>query len=629
MPRLLPDGPGLAVSPDHAWLAVAHDGHVQLIDTATREVRATCELKPGPIDVYLSNQRLFAFVRMEGATGCYTFSLPKLEAITSMELIGHAIPLGGVQDRVLVVGPSGEMPRVLALMGIQLTSDPMPLREPVLFAAEAPDNGLLVCARDQIECWDPMRRRALFRLHLPVTSPKLGGFASRRRQLWVVSASSSGPLEVFRYSDGRIQARADLGKRVLAVDGHPESPRLVVAARSPEDPQPELVQFDLSLGERNPVKVEGTVASFAVVDGHKPVLVVGRVDGSIDYVALPRATPLDVPQKTAPKRDNEASALADRLTGWRNRLAGDKGDQSEMAQAARRLADPPRRREEPRAVRPVREVAREERRPEERRPEERPPEERRPEERRPEERRSEERPPEEAPLAIMPFRGGWRGALCAWATAALDSGGHAAPPPEDERSTLATASARLDLAPAGARALALLYGQWLLGDGERGVPLATLAQVIDDESSEEDAAWMEALLRGSLGRARLCKIQGGRVRLRPLAARFLDGRPARLRLVPAPPDARPIPFVASQRLEGERDAEEAAQLAEKLGRQVALIASGPAVEAALAEARLFDAVPLVNGTTGVEKWAPLLGEQPVICAFDGECPELRALPLLD
>src|SRR5437899_6071023 len=182
MPRLEPGGPGLAVSPDHAWLAVAHDGKLTLIDTNTRETRATRALPAGAqVDVYLSARAAYVFVRMEGSTGCYIHALPSLEPITSMELIGQAVPLGGVADRVLVVGPSGEMPRILALVGNNLSADPIPLREPVLFAAEAPENGLLVGARDQIECWDPLRRRALFRLHLPVTAPKLGGFASRRR----------------------------------------------------------------------------------------------------------------------------------------------------------------------------------------------------------------------------------------------------------------------------------------------------------------------------------------------------------------------------------------------------------------------------------------------------------------
>src|SRR5207247_910057 len=112
---------------------------------------------------------------------------------------------------------------------------------------------LLVAANDQIECWDPLYRRALFRLHLPVSRMKFGGFSTRRRMLWVIGASPLGPLEVFRYSDGRLQARAELGKKVLAVDGHPESPRLVVAAREAADRPLDLVQFDLALGERRMV----------------------------------------------------------------------------------------------------------------------------------------------------------------------------------------------------------------------------------------------------------------------------------------------------------------------------------------------------------------------------------------
>src|SRR4051812_6403205 len=102
MPRLEPGGPGLAVSPDHQWLAVAHDGKLTLIDTNTREPRATRDVAEGtPTDVYLSARAAFVFVRMEAATGCFIYALPSLEPITSMELIGHAVPLGGTGDRVL------------------------------------------------------------------------------------------------------------------------------------------------------------------------------------------------------------------------------------------------------------------------------------------------------------------------------------------------------------------------------------------------------------------------------------------------------------------------------------------------------------------------------------------------
>jgi hypothetical protein len=610
MPRLEPGGPGLAVSPDHAWLAVAHGGKLTLIDTNTRETCAERELPSGTqSDVYLSVRAVYVFVRMESATGCYIFALPSLEPITSMELIGHAVPLGGVADRVLVVGLSGEMPRILALVGNNLSADPIPLREPVQFAAEAPESGLLVGARDQIECWDPLRRRALFRLHLPVTQPKLGGFASRRRQLWVVSNSASGPLEVFRFSDGRIQARAELGKRVTAVDGHPESPRLVVAAREGEGKPVELWQFDLGLGERNPIKVEGVPASFAVVDGHKPVLVVGRGDGSVEYVTLPRATPLEVPPKPAAKRESEGSGLSDRLAGWRNRL-GEKSDS--VAEAARRLADPPKRREESKPVRPVREpmgvpMTRTE-------PESAVPAVGNP---RPIVRR------EEVPAAAAPEPPptlGWRGALCTWAVAALR--GQAGPLPDHDDTTLATAALRMQLSPAATRGLALLYGQWLLGGGARGVAAATLAQVIDD-----DDPWEEALLRGRM--ARLCRLRGGRVRLRALAARFLDGRPPKLQIVRAPADATPAELETSRWVSGECGAERVEELARKLGRSIAVIDSIAGVEAGLTEARLADLLPLVKGDYSVAAWAPLTADEVVLCAGILRPAELAELPTLE
>jgi hypothetical protein len=155
------------------------------------------------------------------------------------------------------------------------------------------------------------------------------------------------------------------------------------------------------------------------------------------------------------------------------------------------------------------------------------------------------------------------------------------------------------------------------------VAAATLAHVIDD------GGWEEALLCGTLGRARLCLLGGGRVRLRPLAARFLDGRPAKLRIVQPPAGATPAPLDGSRRLDAQR-LDEAAALAERLGRPLAFIdAATVSVEAALAEARLAGIVPLVNGSNGVEEWAPLVAEQVVLCADDEPPPALSALPPLE
>jgi hypothetical protein len=642
MPRLEPAGPGLAVSPDHAWLAVAHEGKLSVIDTATREKRGEIDLPfYGQTDLVLSRERLFALVRLESSTACLVFTLPALDPVTSMELIGLVQPMAAVHERLLVIGMHGELPRIVALAAKQLTAETIGLREPVIFAAEAPEDRLLVGSKDLLECWDPLRRRALFRLHLPIARPKLGGFSSRRRQLWIVSESAAGPLEVFRFSDGRLQARAELGKRVIAVDGHPESPRLVVAAR--DDSQPtELVQFDLALGERYPVPLEGVAASFCVVDGAKPVLVVGRGDGSIDYLSLPRPTPLDEgpprpePTRTNPAAPNQspgsapssaAAALSDRLAGWRNRLANEKP--GEMEAARNRLAEQSRRRAEAREEpKPTREPTREPIR------EIRPQPEPRPEPPQPE----LEAPPRESPQPSVTWGTGWRDALCAWAMAALDAPSHAAaPPPLDEESTLGRAVSRLSLTASAARGLSLIYGQWLLGEGDHGVALLTLAQVIGAGEEEtatggDGAGWSEALGRGTLGEARLVEIRDGRVRLRPFAAEFLDGRASRLRVDPPAEAATPAALTQSHRVSGGHAAEAGADLAARLGRAVAPIAGGrrERVEPLLAEARLLDALPLVQGAGDAESWADLAASQLVLIADDDELPpSLAALPLVE
>jgi hypothetical protein len=74
---------------------------------------------------------------------------------------------------------------------------------------------------------------------------------------------------------------------------------------------------------------------------------------------------------------------------------------------------------------------------------------------------------------------------------------------------------RAKLSSDGARAMALLYGAWILGNP--AVPLIQLARAI---------AWDELAGSGSLPRAGLTSVEDGRVRLRSVVARYLDGAPA-------------------------------------------------------------------------------------------------------
>ena len=83
MPRLLAGGPGLAVSPDHALLAVAGSGRLTLHDAATREETAATHLPAAESDlVFVSTGgvlRLLAFVRREALTEVRSFSVPELQ----------------------------------------------------------------------------------------------------------------------------------------------------------------------------------------------------------------------------------------------------------------------------------------------------------------------------------------------------------------------------------------------------------------------------------------------------------------------------------------------------------------------------------------------------------------------
>lgn len=103
----------------------------------------------------------------------------------------------------------------------------------------------------------------------------------------------------------------------------------------------------------------------------------------------------------------------------------------------------------------------------------------------------------------------WRVHLAEWARA-VTTGKDLATPPLDP--PLADLARRAELGPDGARALALLYGAWVAG--EPRLALAVAARTV---------AWDELAGAGTLPRAALTEVVDGRVRVRAVVARFLDG----------------------------------------------------------------------------------------------------------
>jgi hypothetical protein len=231
--RLSPGVPELVASEDHAYVAMA-GAELTLLDAATRATLSVVPLGTGAHVGFLG-PRLLSLLPGEGRTLVSAYALPSLELVAQLELDGRLVPLAFTSSRALVTTESLEHPRVVGVT-TKIIVDPIPMREPLVLGTTAPEERLLVASRvreAQLECWDPLMRRALFRLNLPLMPrAHAAGFAARRRLLWIASAGQEGVLEVYRFSDGRLQARVDLGAPIVSATGHPESPRLVVATRT-------------------------------------------------------------------------------------------------------------------------------------------------------------------------------------------------------------------------------------------------------------------------------------------------------------------------------------------------------------------------------------------------------------
>ncbi|HEY7957295.1 MAG TPA: hypothetical protein VII38_18440 [Polyangia bacterium] len=522
MPRLLAGGPGLGVSPEvngRAVLAVAGSGRLSLLDAESREELAAAHLSGEATDVGFvmtaGALRAVSFARHEATTLARAFTVPGLEPAGQLELTGLVRPTAFVADRILVCDDAGDHPRMVTVAPRLFTVDPIALREPVHAAVGTENAKLLVMARDQVESWDPMLRRALSRINLPVTKVRQVGFAARWKFLWVASAAG---IEVFRFSDGRLQVRIDLGQRFVAADGHPDSARLVVATRSGEQPI-ELEEIDLVREERRKLAVTelgGGAASFCLVEGATPAVVLADSDARVEFhpleaqasgaSALPPKRPRSATPPVAVRAGDVAQPLSDAFGGWRARLGGSDKDERRATAAAR--AEPrspsatlvPDEVSEPELTdaKSSGEIA----------------------------RRAEAGGAAGSIESAADFLSApapaenWRATLVAWGAQVLARDEPAAAPPAlilaDEGSAFATLATELSLGPHARAVLAMLYAARLVGRVQ-GLPIATVARV-------DGPDWIEALGTGELAAAELVRIRRGRLKLRGAAAAFLDGR---------------------------------------------------------------------------------------------------------
>jgi hypothetical protein len=375
-----------------------------------------------------------------------------------------------------------------------MASDPIALREPVQAATAAPDNLTVVIARDSVESWDTRLRRQEARLNLAVSRPRLCGFAARQKVMWFAFGGAPGKIEVFRFSDGRLQLRADLGKRIAAVEGQVDSPRLIVAVREGEQPF-ELWELDLSLHDKTLLGADAQVAAFGVVEGGQPALVTADADGLLRWKDLTvppavAALPVDRPRvrHATPAiairtEDLEKRLLDPAATGsWRTKLASDSGRIGHTG---------PVPRAEPESPTPL------------------PP-------------RLEPAPlsGETAVASVGADEESWRTDLYLWGRSARTRPEAAVRPPDAP--PIAEVARRHQLDDVAMSALALLYAAWL--DGRPSVPAASVAQALAAPTGAPPTAahWREALGRGALARAGLARAARGRLRLTSDAGLLID-----------------------------------------------------------------------------------------------------------
>jgi hypothetical protein len=303
------------------------------------------------------------------------------------------------------------------------------------------------------------------------------GFAARRRLLWIAAAGTPGYLELFRFSDGRLQLRVEFAQPIVGVDGRPDSPRLIVATRA-HNGAVELTTLDFSAEERRELPLECAPTAFCLAESATPSLVLlPEGSTSLQWVTLERALPADARAQVAAAAPARAPAPIappkPAAEDWRARLRQD---------VARSHAAP---------LLPTKESKRESA------------------------PSSAEPTAEETPAAALD----WRDELCSWAAALLASPRRALPTPAAPPcSPLTLTLERLALDGRAARALALVYAARLLGD-DQGVPAATVARVLGGD----EAAWNEALGLGALARAKVVRARAGRLQLRLAFCRFLDG----------------------------------------------------------------------------------------------------------
>jgi hypothetical protein len=346
MARLVPEGVDVIASPDGAWLAVTQPDRIALHKAATLECVATFPLpQPGPTDLgfVTGPLRLLAFTRGAGVTVGQGLALSGLEPCGRREFQGHWQARAFVGDRCLLSGPDGTQ-QVAVLAPRILGAETIPIRQTLRFAAAAPESRFLIDGAKQFELWDAPTRHLVYRLSLQLPQAVLqGGFAHHGRLLWV--AEPGGKIDLYRFSDGRRQMQFELGPEILALDGNPESSRLILAHRAHGMAEIELKMLDLVRREWHPLALPAKLSplvAFCLVEAEEAGVALVAEDGALHISPLPKpkeqATPgagdssarvgpatsaPPAPRGVIPPRRSAASGgVSERVNAWRSRLRG-------------------------------------------------------------------------------------------------------------------------------------------------------------------------------------------------------------------------------------------------------------------------------------------------------------------
>jgi hypothetical protein len=329
MPKLHPDAPDLAVSPDGEWAAELRDGVLRLYDLSAQgggegeggriEIAAEVERPPHPGRItFLRPDRLLHLWQAppdggegtEGSDGS-DGALIIAEMLTVPTLVpsGRSVRAPGCQ-RILgigaggaVVAPPGPGADIIAPRGNELLVHRTFIRNEVISAVSTPDQRFLLEQRSGFELWDPQTRRALARLVLATRQPPAQlGFIHGGRMLWTLTTLSPMHLELFRASDGRRLFEMEQPGR--AREAESGTNRLIIAYE-----EREVLSFlDLDLAARELRKVQLPPAdaaplSFVVVPGSATPAILVRLDEAVaPLLRLPLASLPGREQRPSPAR---------------------------------------------------------------------------------------------------------------------------------------------------------------------------------------------------------------------------------------------------------------------------------------------------------------------------------------